>query len=192
MIIIGPMYSGKSDRLIHRLDSIKKYLASDKLIHLYQPIKNVRDEQIESRSGVKINALKINRIQDIPYKDVSAIGIDEMHMFDEDVDLAIKYINTILNAGVHIVIAGLDRDYQGAAMVIIQALMNMKGAYVFNLTSVCNKCGSFDAKYTQILKNNEPVVEGLPPVVPEDGTYQYHPRCEDCFLRKELKLFETL
>ena len=54
--------------------------------------------------------------------------------------------------------------------------------------AVCEVCRRPNATHTQVLNGNEPVVEGMPAVIPENGDFSYKPVCRDCFVRKDPRL----
>ncbi len=103
-------------------------------------------------------------------------------MFDEK-DAAI--IERWVKAGKDVFISGLDLDYRGGMIPIVQRIFEFRPDMVLMKNAVCEVCHVYDARFTQILKNNEPVQGGLPPVVPDDGTYQYETRCRACFVKNE-------
>lgn len=82
-LILGPMASGKSRTLITELE---KFEYAKKRVVTIQPEKNVRDTQIESRNGLKRDAIKLARLGDFTLQcsldDVDVIGIDEAFMFE--------------------------------------------------------------------------------------------------------------
>jgi thymidine kinase len=179
-LILGPMKSGKS------LDMISLFAPLEYAnigFCLYQPQRNVRDEFIQSRNGIKLQAKKIKSLFDI-LNDTprEIIGIDEIHMFQEADARAVK---EILNKGTRIIASGLDTDYQGRLFNIIIRLMELAPKEIKYKRAVCDICRAPTAVYTQILTaDNQPVTGGLPPVVPDDGTYIYKAVCRQCFVSK--------
>jgi len=92
-------------------------------------------------------------------------------------------LEKLLKKGVKVVASGLDTDYKGEMFPIIKRLLSMGPKEVEYKRAVCEACKTPDAVYTQVYKNGEPVLEGLPSVIPEDGTYIYKPLCRRCFLK---------
>ena len=174
-LILGPMKSGKSFELINHFMSLEKKNIS---FRLYQSLKNVRDEKIWSRNGIGINAEKIDSLSEIKKDNVEVVGIDEVHMFPaEDA----KVIKALLERGIKIIIAGLDTDYQGKMFSIVRKLLDLKPGRVKYKKAICEICGKAEAIYTQIFRDKEFILDGLPPVVPDDGIYIYKPVCKNCF-----------
>ena len=174
-LILGPVKSGKSFELINYFMSLEKKNVS---FGLYQSSKNVRDEKIWSRNGIEINAKKIDSLSEIEKENIEIVGIDEIHMFPvEDT----RIIKDLLEKGIKIIIAGLDTDYQGKMFPIVKMLLELKPSRVEHKKAICEICGKAKAIYTQIFRDKEFVLDGLPPVVPDDGTYTYKPVCKNCF-----------
>lgn len=145
---------------------------------IYQPKRNVRDENVWSRNGFNIAAEKIISIEEIVNEPLEVVGIDEIHMFEEK-DAAT--IEDLLKKGIKVVASGLDMDYRGEMFPIVKKLFELSPQRVDYKRAVCELCKKPEAIYTQLYQNNIPILGGLPPVVPEDGTYEYKPVCRHCF-----------
>lgn len=181
-LILGPMKSGKSFDLISRFAHLKYAQIP---FALFNSAKNTRDKNVFSRNGnLELAAKKISSLKDIPSKDFKIIGIDEIHMFDENDVLAVE---KLLKQGVQVVASGLDLDYRGEMFKIIKRLFELGPKEVIYKRAVCEICKIPEAVYTQILKDDQPFLDGLPVVVPEDGCYVYRPLCRHCFVKKSNK-----
>jgi thymidine kinase len=177
-LILGPMKSGKSMDLI---GYFAPYAYSDRTFALYQPMSNVRDQQIHSRNGIHLDANKVASLKDALGKGYSAIGVDEMHMFPaEEADVVAQ----LLREGTKVVICGLDTDPWGELFAIIKRLLELGPNEVRYKRAACDDCHKPDAIYTQVLHHGEPVGHDVPPVLPDDGTYSYKAVCRECFVRK--------
>lgn len=176
-LILGPMKSGKSYDLISFFAPLQY---TDIPFALYQPTRNVRDEQIQSRNGIGINAQKITSLKEIIPTSARIIGIDELHMFEaEDV----SHIEQLLHEGIKIIASGLDLDYQGKMFAPIQRLLELGPKEVRYRRAVCEICKSPEATHSQVLENSTPLTSGMPPTIPDDGTFDYQARCRKCFVR---------
>lgn len=175
-LILGPIKSGKSFDLISYFAPLRH---TDISYALYQSSRNVRDENISSRNGVDIEAKKVSTLSEAVEKNFAVIGIDELHMFDLS---EVAVIAQLLQKGIKVVAAGLDMDYKGDMFEIIKRLLELAPTEVRYKRAVCELCRKPAAVYTQILKNNMPITEGLPSVVPEDGTFTYQAVCHNCFI----------
>jgi thymidine kinase len=176
-VILGPMKSGKSYELI----SYFAPLRYTTIPHgLYQSSRNVRDAQIESRIGTTLEARKVASLAEVLEFEHQIVGIDEFHMFAPD---DVRHIETLLQRGTRVVVSSLDTDYQGRLFEPIRNLFELGPAEVKFKRAVCEVCKNPDAIYSQVYHNGEPVLDGMPPVIPDDGTFAYAPVCRGCFVR---------
>lgn len=175
-LILGPMKSGKSFDLISHFAPLQY---TDISYILYQSSRNVRDEKISSRNGVGIEAKKITNLKEALDKNFSVIGIDEVHMFDS-ADVVV--VAQLLKNGVKVVAAGLDMDYKGKIFDIVKSLLELGPKEVRYRRAACEVCRLPEAVYTQVFNKGEPVVVGMPSVIPDDGTFTYQPVCRHCFI----------
>lgn len=176
VFITGPMKSGKSLELIAR---VAPFAFADKKILYISPERNVRESNVQSRLGINAEALVAASLKDVPTT-FDVVGVDEVHMFDEE-DASV--IESWVKEGKDVFISGLDLDYRGGMIPIVQRIFEFRPDTVLMKNAVCEVCHVYDARFTQILKDGEPVRSGLPPVVPDDGTYQYETRCRTCFVK---------
>ncbi len=177
-LILGPMKSSKSSELLARMSP---YEHTDQKVLYVQPEANVRDTGIRSRMGIGTAALSVPSLGDVD-GEFDVIGIDEVHMFPDDDH---HIIDKWLIEGKTIIASGLDLDYRGKMIPIIIRLLELKPDKLITNKAVCDSCKKYDARFTQILQNGRPIHSGLPPVVPEDGTYDYQARCRNCFVKSE-------
>lgn len=174
-LIIGPMKSGKSLELIARLSP---YEYTKSKILLLQPIHNVRDASVVSRSGLKKQARKVKSLAEVADATEDVIGIDEINMFPA-ADAAV--ISTWLHQGKRLVVSGLDLDYRAKLHPIISKIYELKPELIVDRIAVCELCLSYKARFTQIVADGKVVRGGLPSLIPEDGTYHYRPVCRKCY-----------
>lgn len=174
-LIVGPMKSGKSLELIAR---VAPYEFANKKVLYVQTKKDVRDEGIKSRIGINTRALRVKSLKEVT-NGFDVIGIDEIHMFPEaDIDCIKKW----LKAGKEVFLSGLDLDYSATMTPLVRRALELKPDKLINKLAVCEVCRDYNAQFTQILHKGEPVLGGLPHIVPEDGTYVYEPRCRVCYI----------
>jgi thymidine kinase len=173
-LIVGPMKSGKSLELIAR---VAPYEFANKRVLYVQSNKDVRDEGITSRAGINTKATRVRSLAEVK-NNVDVIGIDEVHMFDES---DAQYIARWLKKGKEVFASGLDLDYSASLTPMVKRLIELKPENIITKTAVCEACHEYRALFTQILHKGQPVLGGLPPIVPEDGTYVYQARCRDCY-----------
>jgi thymidine kinase len=170
------MKSGKSLELIAR---VAPYEFADQQVLYVQPKANVRDEGITSRLGINTRAMNLKTLKGVKTR-FDVIGIDEVHMFSvKDMELVEKW----LKQGKALFISGLDLDYRGKMPPVIKKLIEMKPEKMITKLAVCDTCKKYEARFTQIIHKNKPVLAGLPIIVPDDGTYKYIASCRSCFVK---------
>jgi thymidine kinase len=187
ILIVGPMKSGKSWDLISRVDPL---FYSDIPWSAFMPAANTRDKTIWSRlgkTGIQISPAKVRKVESLECalkEDDEVIAIDEVHMFSPDQS---KFFDKLLKQGRQIIAAGLDMDYRGIVYEIIIGLLSLGPSEVKCHAAVCDVCRKPNARFTQILYNDQPVLEGLPSVIPDDKShqYKYQARCRTHFARKQ-------
>jgi len=172
------MKSGKSYELISHFAPLHY---TDIPFALYQSARNVRDEHVRSRNGNTLDAVKINSLSEISSYTYHVVGIDEFHMFSRE-DVAV--VGELLKQGTKVIISALDTDYQGKLFDSIQGLLELGPREVKYKRAVCEKCKNPEAVFSQIFKGEAPLLDGMPPVIPDDGTFSYMPVCRNCFARK--------
>lgn len=172
------MKSGKSFELISHFAPLKY---TDIPFALFQSSRNVRNENVWTRNGLQLEAKKVGNLDEALNKGYRIIGIDEVHMFNEDI---VQPIHKLLKNNTKIIATGLDLDYKGLMFPIIKKLFELGPEEIIYKKAVCEICKSPDAVYTQIYKGKNPVLDGLPAVVPEDGAYTYKAVCRNCFVKK--------
>ncbi len=170
-VIVGSMFSGKSEELIRRLR--RAQIARQK-VQIFKPIIDARysDTHIVSHSAMKIEsqaAAAAHEILALVEPDTDVVGIDEGQFFDQEL---VAVVNQLANAGKRVVIAGLDMDYLGRPFEPMPLLMAI-AEEVTKTRAVCIQCGS-PASYTQrLIASRERVVVG--------AADAYEARCRACF-----------
>lgn len=175
-LILGPMKSGKSFELINNFAPLRYTKVP---FGLYQSARHVREESIRSRNGVDMQAKIIHHLSDILLDKVSVVGIDEIHMF---LPAEAAVIGELIRRGTKVFVSGLDTDYRGKLFDMIARLFELGPKEVKYKRAACEFCQKFNATYTQVFKDGAAITSGMPPVIPDDGTFTYQPVCRDCFV----------
>lgn len=152
-MIVGPMYSGKSEELIRRL---KRAQIAKQKVQIFKPILDNRyaEDAVVSHGGNKISCESVGESMEIlPLLDpeTKVVGIDEVQFFDENL---CEIIEALSDKGIRVICAGLDMDFRGKPFGIVPRLLSM-AEFVDKLTAVCVCCGQ-PATRTQRL------VDGVP------------------------------
>ncbi|CEP82495.1 thymidine kinase [Paraclostridium sordellii] len=180
-VVIGPMYSGKSEELIRRL---KRARIAKQNVVVFKPIIDDRysKEDVVSHSGYTINAIPIkdsSEMMDYINDDTQVVGIDEVQFFDDKiVDEAIK----LADNGVRVIAAGLDMDFKGEPFGPTPRLLAV-AEFVDKIQAICSVCGQ-PATRSQRLINGEPARYDEP-IIQVGAVESYEARCRKCHLVKK-------
>ncbi|GAB6086209.1 thymidine kinase [Alkaliphilus crotonatoxidans] len=176
-IIVGPMYAGKSEELIRRINRAK--IADLKVLAFKPKIdKRYSDNNITSHNGKQTpsipvdNALEIEKI--IEQQDFDVLAIDEIQFFDEAI---LTLCQRVANAGKRVICSGLDMDFRGEPFQVVPQMMAI-AEYVTKLTAVCMVCKS-PATRTQRLVNGKPA-KYSDPIIMVGAKDSYEARCRKC------------
>lgn len=138
-VIVGSMFSGKTEELIRRMKRAK--IANQK-IEIFKPQVDVRydEEAVVSHDANSIRSTPVSSSGNILLfaADVDVVGIDEAQFFDMGL---VDVCNQLANSGVRVIIAGLDMDYAGKPFGPIPYLM-AAAEYVTKVHAICQRCGS--------------------------------------------------
>ncbi|MFN0124535.1 MAG: thymidine kinase [Blastocatellia bacterium] len=170
-VIVGSMFSGKSEELIRRLR--RAQIARQK-VQIFKPVidKRYSKGHIVSHSEQKIESQVVSSAREImALTDLSTgvVGIDEGQFFDHDL---VTVANKLASEGKRVIIAGLDMDYLGKPFEPMPQLMAI-AEDVTKTRAVCVQCGG-TATYTQRLIASRARV-----VVGAAGAYEA--RCRRCY-----------
>jgi len=170
-VVVGPMFSGKSEELIRRL---RRAEFARQRVQIFKPAIDQRyaANEIVSHSGLGIasdNVTTAAEIMDKVQPRTEVVGIDEAQFLGEElVDVCTK----LANLGKRVIVAGLDTDYLGRPFEPMPRLLAIAEEIV-KLLAICVRCGN-PAVHTQRLVESEELV-----VVGATGIYEA--RCRRCF-----------
>jgi thymidine kinase len=169
-VIVGSMFSGKTEELIRRLNRAR--IAKQK-VEIFKPGVDTRydDTNVVSHDANVIRSTPVEAASQILLytNDVEVVGIDEAQFFDSEI---ITVCNELANNGVRVVVAGLDMDYLGKPFGPIPALMAM-AEYVTKVHAICMGCGNLAQYSHRTVANDKLVLLG--------ETDSYMPLCRKCF-----------
>jgi thymidine kinase len=175
-VIVGCMFSGKSEELIRRIK--RAIIANQKAIVFKPQIDNrYETDKVVSHNGISIKAVVVsnaNEIKEIA-EDYDVIGIDEAQFFD---NLLINIVEDLADNGKRVIIAGLDQDFRGEPFGIIPHLMAIADS-VDKLHAICVICGAVATK-SQRLINDKPA-SYYDPTILVGSKEVYQPRCRKCY-----------
>ena len=170
-VVVGSMFSGKSEELIRRLR--RAQIARQK-VQIFKPKIDNRygDDHITSHSEMRIasqNSASSRQLLDDVEADTEVVGIDEGQFFDTELPAV---CNTLADQGKRVIVAGLDQDYLGKPFEPMPQLLAI-AEYITKTLAICMVCGA-PANHTQrLVASSERVLVGA------QGTYEA--RCRSCF-----------
>jgi thymidine kinase len=170
-VIVGSMFSGKSEELIRRLR--RAQIARQK-VQIFKPVIDTRfgDSHIVSHSEMRIESVAVNTARELLERvetDTEVVGIDEGQFFDAELPAV---CNALADQGKRVIVAGLDKDFLGKPFEPMPQLLAI-AEYITKTLAICMVCGN-PANHTQrLVANADRVLLGA------QGTYEA--RCRSCF-----------
>ena len=177
-VIVGSMFSGKTEELIRRL---RRAQYAKLKVEIFKPRIDVRysEEEVVSHNSTSIRSTAVDSSGSILLlaSDVDVVGIDEAQFFDKNI---VDVCETLANNGVRVIVAGLDMDFLGRPFGPIPDLM-AKAEYVTKVHAICVRCGSL-ASFSHRFDGGDKLVQ-------LGEADQYEPLCRNCYNRtKELTM----
>lgn len=169
-VICGPMFSGKTEELIRRL---RRAQIARRRVQIFKPKLDDRyaHDAVVSHSEQALPCLVIEAAEEIlvgVHPDTEVVGIDEVQFLKGD---AVTVVETLADAGVRVVVAGLDQDYRGQPFDPVPHLLSI-AEYVTKQLAICVVCGN-PAGRSQRLDSRRDLVS-----VGAAGSYEA--RCRRC------------
>ena len=110
-VIVGSMYSGKTEELIRRL---RRAQIARQRVEIFKPALDDRyaKDQIVSHSELRIPSRAIKTAKDVLRyaHEAQVIGIDEGQFLGPDL---VRVCERLARRGKRVIVAGLDQDYRG-------------------------------------------------------------------------------
>jgi thymidine kinase len=170
-VVVGPMFSGKSEELIRRL---RRAEIARQRVQIFKPIIDQRysTNGIVSHSGLELASDLVRTAEDILVKvepRTEVVGIDEGQFLGEGLlDVCTK----MADLGKRVIVTGLDTDFMGRPFEPMPRLLAI-AEEITKLLAICVRCGN-PAVHTQRLVESEELI-----VVGAMGAYEA--RCRRCF-----------
>jgi thymidine kinase len=168
-LIIGPMFSGKSTRLIEQM---RKYVYKAKktiMVKYYADQRYSEKSEVVTHDLIKYDSIncKLLRNSFETLKQYDVIGIDEGQFFADLVEVC----EELALMGKIILIAALNGDFRMEPFPVIQRIIS-KSDKIKLLKAYCFNCHK-DAKFSlRIVQSNETVLIG--------AGEAYKPACREC------------
>ena len=169
-VIVGSMYSGKTEELIRRL---RRAQIARQRVEIFKPVIDDRyaRDAIVSHSEQRIPSRSVKTAQDVlrHAHEAQVIGIDEGQFLGPDL---VRVCERLARAGKRVIVAGLDQDYRGRPFEPMPQLLAI-AEYITKTLAICVVCGAPANRTYRKVKRGGRVVVG--------GSDLYEARCRRCF-----------
>jgi len=177
-VFCGPMKSGKSLALLHRVEKLK-YMKGQSF-RVFKPKLDTRDLVLRSRFGSLSHECVFVDEQDPSSllahvgKEVALVAIDEIHFFGSSI---VDVVKQLLREEKNVVVAGLDTDFRGQPFGSMPDLVCLADE-VHKLTGICDypSCNR-PATRTQRVVDGVPADYSSPIILVGDAKEGYQCRC---------------
>ncbi len=174
-LIVGPMFSGKSEELIRR---VTRAVIARQSVQVFKPALDNRYDlaAVASHNGRRFEAVAVRDVAELESQlkpESQVVAIDEGQFLSGDL---VSPALELAGSGKRVIIAGLDMDFRGEPFGPIPELL-ARAESVVKLTAIC-ACGRA-ATRTQRLVNGRPA-HASDPVILVGTKESYEPRCRAC------------
>ncbi len=169
-VIVGSMYSGKTEELIRRLR--RAQIARQK-VEIFKPVLDDRyaRDHIVSHSELRIPSRGVRDASEILRyaHEAQVIGIDEGQFLGPGL---VRVCERLARRGKRVIVAGLDQDYRGRPFEPMPQLLAI-AEYITKTLAICVVCGGPANRSYRRVRRSGVVVVG--------GQDLYEARCRRCF-----------
>src|SRR5919198_3394663 len=169
-VIVGSMYSGKTEELIRRLR--RAQIARQK-VEIFKPAIDDRyaHDAIVSHSELRIPSRSVKTARDVLRyaHEAQVIGIDEGQFLGPDL---VQVCEDRARRGKRVIVAGLDQDYAARPFEPMPQLLAV-AEYITKTLAICVVCGSPANRTYRKKRRAGRVVVG--------GADLYEARCRRCY-----------
>ena len=174
-IIMGPMFSGKSTKLINEINTLKMYKKNILIINSNKDTR-VQHNFIKTHNNIQYKAIKLNDLDETKVLSIiqkyDTICIDEAQFFSN----LIVFVKTLLKYNIHIIVTGLNGDTKQNKFGYIIDLIPLANK-IDKLSGICTLCNDGTPGDFSILKKNKEKKDQI--LVGGDEIYQ-------CVCRKHI------
>ena len=172
-VICGSMFSGKTEELLRRLKRAD-FAKLNIVVFKPQVDKRYDTQKVVSHDENTIKAVAVESTKDILRlaNGAQVVAIDEAQFFDSEL---ITVCSELANAGVRVIIAGLDMDFLGKPFGIMPELLAI-AERVTKVHAICIDCFAV-ANHSFRMTDDKNLIQ-----IGEKE--EYKPLCRKCFSRK--------
>src|ERR1700723_3166502 len=173
-VVVGPMFSGKSEELIRRL---RRAEIARQRVQIFKPSIDSRyaANEIVSHNGLGIPSDNVSKASEIIEKmqpRTEVVGIDEgKFLGDEVVEVCTKRANL----GKRVIVAGLDPDFRGRPFEPMPRLLAI-AEEITKLLAICVRCGNPAVHTPRLVASEELIVVGAGGMYEAGGRRCFEPQ----------------
>ncbi len=182
-IYTGPMFSGKTQELIHRVQKIQ-YMENSE-IEFFKPDSDKRNQGYIYSRGTNIHysciTIPFNEPEQIYVnsKNKQVIVIDETQFFSKTI---VDVVENLMKENKNVILAGLDLDYRGKPFGPMPELMSIANSDIKKYAGICMSCKKNPGTRTQLLLYGKPApfdlnTNILPQDLDDETVIKYEVRC---------------
>ncbi len=204
-VITGPMFSGKSEELIRR---VRRAAIAGQKVQVFKPTLDHRRgvNYVTTFDNIRIEAVALDYSEEVLEKlkdDVSVVGMDELHFFD---DTIIEVIDELCTRGIRVIITCLNLDFRAEPFPFKDskrtvAEVVLRADQIDKLSSICTYstdgkiCGK-QAVFSQRIINGKPAPYDAPTIL-VGAEESYSVRCREHYFipgkqTKPLTMFKEI
>lgn len=172
-VICGSMFSGKTEELLRRLKRAQ-FAKLDIVVFKPKIDKRYDTLKVVSHDENTIRATPVDSAENILQlvNQAQVVAIDEAQFFDSDL---VTVCNELANAGIRVIIAGLDMDFLGKPFGVMPQILAI-AEHITKVHAICIDCGSI-ANHSYRKTTDTALVK-----IGEKE--EYKPLCRSCFSSK--------
>lgn len=169
-VIVGCMFSGKTEELIRRL---RRAQFAKQKVQVFKPLIDNRysAEDVASHSSQRLPSLPVGSAAEIMQKlhdSTRVVGIDEGQFFDTEI---VNVVTKLADRGLRVIVAGLDMDWKGQPFQPMPQLMAI-AEEVIKQHAICMICGDPATRTQKLIQENSQIQVG--------ASDAYEARCRNC------------
>src|SRR6202158_2769023 len=170
-VIVGPMFSGKSEELIRRL---RRAEIARQRVQIFKPLIDQRyaKNEIVSHSGLEIRSDNVGTATEVLHRvepRTEVVGIDEAQFLGEEL---ITVCMKLADMGKRVIVSGVAPDFLGRPFEPMPRLLAVSEE-ITKLLAICVRCGNPAVHTQRMVENEELIVVG--------ASDAYEARCRRCF-----------
>ena len=162
-VIIGPMFSGKSEELIRR---VRRSIIAGQVVQVFKPLIDERRgvNQVTTYDGVRIDAIPVLDSKELFSKikqKVDVVAIDELQFFDEGIMDVIEELDkkaTVVVSCLNLNFRGEAFPFRGSSRTIAE--IALKADALDKLSSICTFKGDLPSDKPEQSSNGHPPICG--------------------------------